>query len=154
MDKKRIYQLSCFLTLPAIFGIAVLATPGVTTLGTAVGVLCIVGSILLIGLLSGWQEQQGKRRAVREEHKREEVDRIQLEKFERLLKVSTRIRIDQVQEILNLKGQDLWDRLISWAEQFNFTIEENVLIINSETTDAFIQALEEEFQTWDTGYKK
>lgn len=146
MERERLYQLVCVLIIPMIIGFLLLATPGTNAFGYIWGFIFIFGSIAGIILLFRYDQRQREVMQTR-------LTNEQVEKLQRLLKVSTRVRIPQVQEILNLRGEEFWDRLLKWAERFGFQIEEDVLVVNPNTAEDFVRELEREFQNWGTDHK-
>jgi MFS family permease len=83
----------------------------------------------------------------KEKQKKIEVEAI--EKIRRIVKVSDRIEIDMMRESLGLNKKEFLDKLYVWAEQFNFRIDGNILVINKDTVSDFLEALDKQFDTWE-----
>ncbi len=77
-----------------------------------------------------------------------ELGEEQLTKIKRMLKVSTRINLDRMQDSLNMNKKLFNDKIFEWAEEFGFIIEGDYLNINKETVSAFIEALDKQFKEW------
>ena len=58
-----------------------------------------------------------------------------------LLKVSKRIRIDMIQEILKISKETLIELLIKWGEKFNFEIDGDYINVNREYLDELLEYL-------------
>ncbi|MBY9010241.1 MAG: tetratricopeptide repeat protein [Candidatus Lokiarchaeota archaeon] len=58
-----------------------------------------------------------------------------------LLKVSKRIRIDMIQEILEISKETLIELLIKWGEKFNFEIDGDYINVNREYLDELLEYL-------------
>ena len=58
-----------------------------------------------------------------------------------LLKVSKRIRIDMIQEILKISKETLIELLIKWGDKFNCEIDGDYIIINKEYLDELLEYL-------------
>ena len=40
------------------------------------------------------------------------------------------------------------EKIFEWAEEFNFTIDGDYLVVNKETIDDFMSALDAQFESW------
>jgi len=68
-----------------------------------------------------------------------------LEKIKKLMKVSTRFKLDMLREILNMDSHTFNYKIIDWAEEFGFTIDGDYLIIKKDMVSDFLDALEKQF---------
>ena len=59
-----------------------------------------------------------------------------------LLKVSKRIRIDIIQEILKVSKESLIELLIRWGDKFGCEIDGDYFNINKEYLDTFLEYLD------------
>lgn len=75
-------------------------------------------------------------------------EKARLEKLAKIMRVAERIEIPRVATILGMDEQVIWERIIDWADEFGFKIDGNFMVIEQESTDAFIHALEQEFTSW------
>ncbi|MFX1296070.1 MAG: tetratricopeptide repeat protein [Promethearchaeota archaeon] len=63
------------------------------------------------------------------------------EKLKKILKTSKRIEIIDIANILNLDEDFIWENIFDWAEKFDFIIDDEILEINSDHLDKFIEEL-------------
>jgi tetratricopeptide (TPR) repeat protein len=61
-----------------------------------------------------------------------------------LMLMSTKVRIDLIQEILKISKTDLINLLVKWGEKFNFELDGDYLIINKSTLDGLFNELKTE----------
>ena len=92
-------------------------------------------------------------------HKQKEVDRrqsINLRKeVQRMLKVAHRIKLDMMQNALQLNKREFDRMIFKWAEEFGFIIDGDYLIIQKEEVSDFIEKMEKAFSEWEKqGVKK
>ncbi len=64
------------------------------------------------------------------------------------LSQSNVIKFDRMQKLLKIDEDTLNDKLLDWATDFNFRLEEDKIIINQETVNDFINALDSQFEDW------
>lgn len=64
-----------------------------------------------------------------------------IERFISLLKVSRRIRLDMIQEILKVNKESLIHMIINWGEKKYCEVDGDYLIINKETRAQFVEDL-------------
>ncbi|MHA1300972.1 MAG: hypothetical protein ACTSO9_16250 [Candidatus Helarchaeota archaeon] len=65
-----------------------------------------------------------------------------------MIKVSTRIKFESMMNILGIDRKSFDNIIFKWAEEFGFTIEEDVVIINKDLVNDFIKMLDEQFSDW------
>ncbi len=82
------------------------------------------------------------------------VDQARMKKLQQLIKVSDRLTVQQLAQILEMKPEEVWKHVPDWAEKYQFRIAEEVLIFNKDTVDAFVANLDEEFSKWGKTGKK
>ena len=70
--------------------------------------------------------------------------KIDIRKLKEIMEVSKRIRISLIQEILNLKPNDI-DIILEWCKKFQFEIDGDFLIINKDDVSELIKSLESIF---------
>ncbi|MBA7507507.1 hypothetical protein ES706_06226 [subsurface metagenome] len=68
-----------------------------------------------------------------------------LDKIKKLMKVSTRVRLDMMRDVLNMDPHTFNYKIIDWAYKFEFIIDGDYLIVNKETVSDFIDALDKQF---------
>ncbi|MHA1733570.1 MAG: hypothetical protein ACTSU5_16605 [Promethearchaeota archaeon] len=71
-----------------------------------------------------------------------------LPKLQKLVKISSRVKIGDMATMLGMKRDELLERLIDWADELNFMIEEEVVVFDAGRVDDFIERLDEEFAQW------
>ena len=72
-----------------------------------------------------------------------------MEKLKKLVKVSERLKISQMAQILAMDEATLYDRIVDWAADYGFTIDEDVVKFGAGRKEDFIAALDGAFQGWD-----
>jgi len=76
-----------------------------------------------------------------------------MEKLREILNISTRIKLERVQNILNLDDKSFDVKIIEWANEFDFKIDGEYLVVNKESVSEFIDALDDKFIEWETREK-
>ena len=71
-----------------------------------------------------------------------------VEKLKKLVKVSEKLKISQMAQILNLKEAELYDRIVDWAADFGFTIDEDVVKFSAGRKEDFNAAIDSAFSEW------
>jgi N-acetylneuraminic acid mutarotase len=75
-----------------------------------------------------------------------EQEKIMLEKFEAILKMSQKVKIKNVAENLNVSDKILFERLIKWNKTIPFKIDNEMIVVENLTE--FIGALDAQFDDW------
>ena len=57
------------------------------------------------------------------------------------MKVSTRVKLDRLQEVLNIERTQFNNKIFEWAEEFDFKIDGDYLVVNQDTLSRFISSL-------------
>jgi len=78
---------------------------------------------------------------IEEPKKVEKLDEVTLKKVEQIVKVSDKVKLETMQKMLGLTEEDFLNNVYNWAEQFNFRIDGDLLVINPDTVDEFITML-------------
>ena len=73
---------------------------------------------------------------------------IMSEKIKQMLNVSTKIKLEMMRKALKLQENIFSEKIFEWAEQFNFTIDGDYLIVNKDTIEDFMNALDAQFVSW------
>ena len=90
-----------------------------------------------------------REKILREEKQyRSEKEREMLEKIKEIMKVSTRIKLSMLRNILDTDKKTVDNKVFEWAKNYGFTIDGDYLIINRDTVSDFIDALDKEFVLW------
>ncbi|MFX0070204.1 MAG: hypothetical protein ACFFAO_03850 [Candidatus Hermodarchaeota archaeon] len=76
-----------------------------------------------------------------------------MEQIKKILNVSNRIKLDLVRRALFMDQQSFDNKILDWANQFNFKIDGDYLVTNVETVDDFINMLDEQFVMWEESEK-
>ena len=74
------------------------------------------------------------------------IDHERLEKLKQIVRVSERLKVSRMAEVLEIDEQELWKRVFAWAEQFGFTIDDDVVKFQGGQKEDFISKLEQEFE--------
>lgn len=77
------------------------------------------------------------------------MERDALDKIKQMIRVSTRINLDRMQDALDMDNKTFNDKIFDWAEEFEFIIDGDYLIINKETISDFIDSLDRQFAMWE-----
>ena len=72
-----------------------------------------------------------------------------MEKLKKIVRVSERLKISQMAQILEMNESTLYNKIVDWADQFGFTIDEDVVKFEAGRKDEFIASLDGAFQGWD-----
>ncbi len=70
-----------------------------------------------------------------------------LEKFEKIIKMSQKVKISTVAKSLNITDDELFENLLKWNEKLPFKIFEDFIIV--ENLNLFIQSLDGQFADWE-----
>ncbi|HDZ18536.1 hypothetical protein LCGC14_0856230 [marine sediment metagenome] len=92
-----------------------------------------------------------------EEQKNElfmELEKESLEKLKKMVKVSTKINLDRMQNALKLESEIFDNIIFDWADEFGFTIDGDYLVLNMDTVSDFINSLDKKFEEWENFEKK
>jgi hypothetical protein len=71
-----------------------------------------------------------------------------MEKLKKLVQISEKLKISQMAQILSMNETDLYDRIVDWASEYGFTIDEDVVKFSGGRKDDFINALGDAFTDW------
>ena len=86
--------------------------------------------------------------AVDLEKQRQEQEEARMKKLQQIIKVSTKLAVERIAQVLDLPLNETWKRVFDWAEKFQFTIDGDFVIFNKDTVGAFIEAMDKEFASW------
>jgi hypothetical protein len=77
-----------------------------------------------------------------------------LQKHTRMLKVATRLKIDDVCKVLKRSRDELFEKFVEWSEKIGFKIDGDYLVIDEHAnlTD-IIAGLDKEFAAWNDKQK-
>lgn len=79
------------------------------------------------------------------EHAPEETitfeEKEKLNRLKSLIRVSSKVKIDDIQEILDAERGTLLDLIVDWAEEYGFTIEGDFLVFNEKNKTSFLENL-------------
>ncbi len=77
------------------------------------------------------------------------TDKETLNKLKRVLKVSNSIKMEQMRDMLDLDTKTFNKKILDWAEEFDFILDRDYIIINKNTVESFINQLDKQFEAWD-----
>ncbi len=92
-------------------------------------------------------EAEAKAKADAEAKLRAEED-AKMKKLQQLVKVSDRLSVARMAQLLEMPAEEVWKHVPDWAEKFNFRIAGEELVFNKDTMDDFIASLDKEFRKW------
>ena len=69
-------------------------------------------------------------------------------KLTKLMKISSKIRIEDLASVLKLERATLFDKLIDWSDEFSYEIDGDFLNVNKDSISSFIEALDKQFISW------
>lgn len=76
------------------------------------------------------------------------VESSRMDKLKKLVKISEKLKISQLSQILGMDQTALYDRIIDWAAEYGFIIDEDIVRFDSGRKDDFIAAMDSEFSNW------
>lgn len=68
-----------------------------------------------------------------------------VEKVKKLLKISTRIKIDEMNDTIGRDTRIFEERIWDWAYEFGFTIDGDYIVVENADIDGFIKKLDKQF---------
>ena len=77
------------------------------------------------------------------------IENTRMEKLKKLVKVSEKVKVSQMAQILNMDEAALYDRILDWAAEFGFTLIEDVVRFSGGRKDDFIASLDKAYTDWD-----
>lgn len=78
----------------------------------------------------------------------ETIQKERINRLKKTLQVSTKLRLDRLQEGLNMSGPEFNRKIVDWAYEFGFTIEGEYLLVNQSKVSDFLISLDENFSDW------
>ncbi len=101
------------------------------------------------------EEQEAPLRAAAEarqnterEHQRLAQEEARMKKLQQIIKVSNKLAVERIAQVLEMSIDETWKRVFDWAEKFQFTIDGDFILFNKDTVSAFIASMDKEFATW------
>jgi tetratricopeptide (TPR) repeat protein len=78
------------------------------------------------------------------------TDDQRIEKLKKLVKVTNNMKIEQFAKVLEMSTEQVYERLIDWADQFGFKIDNDVIRFPTDSSkmDNFLQGLDNNFSQW------
>jgi hypothetical protein len=76
-----------------------------------------------------------------------------LAKLKEMFAVSTRLRLDMIQRILNIDQNTIDRQIFKWAKQFNFKIDGDYIDLHDANVGDFIDQLTQQFANWEQNSK-
>lgn len=64
-----------------------------------------------------------------------------VEKLQKIIRVSDRVPIRQLAQVLHVEESSLWDQVFEWADRFRFRIDSDVLVLKGGDVQAFLLEL-------------
>jgi hypothetical protein len=72
-----------------------------------------------------------------------------LYKFQRIIKMTSKVKMDAVADVLGLSSKDLFSKLVQWSEHLPFKIDVDMIVVDD--TAKLTSALDKQFAAWDEG---
>ncbi len=91
--------------------------------------------------------EEGKRRTA-EEMRQHAAEEARMQKLQQIIKVSTKLAVERIAQVLELSVDETWKRVFDWAEKFQFTIDGDYILFNKDTLNDFIASMDKEFASW------
>lgn len=113
----------------------------------------IIGIIILAGSLAF---EAIMIRPVSKYLKRSKSEKLkqQQENFEKLMTVSSRIRIGMLKNVLKISNKDLNEKIERWQRDFDVIVEGEYLIFNEENLPEILDLLDEQYEEWTKKHEK
>jgi len=99
--------------------------------------------------LSGECSLSLKKKKKQEIEKKETKERQIIEKITRIMKVSTRVNLDRMQDVLNMDKTLFNNKIFEWADEFEFKIDGDYLIVNQDSVSKFLASLNDLSFIWE-----
>ena len=74
-------------------------------------------------------------------------------KITKMMRVSSRIRLDVMREGLNLDSKAFNTKLFDWANEFGFKIDGDYIVVEDADIEGFISSLDKQFDMWENKEK-
>ncbi len=71
-----------------------------------------------------------------------------LARLKKLVQVSRTLKISQMAQILDMSEKELYQRIIDWAAEYGFTLDQDVVDFGSSKKDSFVAELDKSFAEW------
>ncbi|NMC06183.1 MAG: hypothetical protein GYA24_13290 [Candidatus Lokiarchaeota archaeon] len=71
-----------------------------------------------------------------------------VEKLRKIIKVSDRIEVARLAEVLGIEEKLAWTRVFDWAEEFGFKVDGNMIVFGSGDMNRLVTGLDKEFAKW------
>lgn len=68
-----------------------------------------------------------------------------IEKLKKILKVSTRVKLDIIRDILKMEKSTFYEKIFNWAAEFGFIIDGDYLLTNKSSSMDLIDAVEKDY---------
>lgn len=81
----------------------------------------------------------------------EAIQKRQRDLLRKIVQVSVKLPVARLADLLGLEERACWRRVVDWAAEFDFQIDDDMLLFAAGRKEAFIAQLETEFATWGTG---
>jgi len=86
--------------------------------------------------------------------RREIIEEETIKKLNTLIEKSNKVNLNQIKDTLEMDTHTFNNKIIDWADEFNFIIDGDYLVINKDTVSDFIDALDKQFASWEKGKEK
>ena len=74
----------------------------------------------------------------------------QLARLKKLVRVSKTLKVSQMAKILEMSEDELYRRIVDWADEFGFTLDGETVEFGAGRKDDFLASLDNAFDTWST----
>jgi len=83
-----------------------------------------------------------------EELKKKQFERESIEQIQKMMKVSSKIRLIDVIKTLDIEEKTFYQNIWDWAEKYNLKIDGDFITIEESEIDPFMEHLDKQFELW------
>ncbi len=103
----------------------------------------------LMGYLNeGWEHLQQIEMKKKQAEAQKQLEISALEKIRKIVAVSTRLKLEMMQQVLSLDTATFNNKIFDWAAEFKFKIDGDYVVIEGGDVTGFISKLDAEFADW------
>lgn len=82
-------------------------------------------------------------------YKKNILDKTSIDKLKKILRVSSRFRLDMALDILNIDKKTFDVKILEWSKEFGFIVDGDYLVIKKDKISEFIDALDRQYKSWE-----
>jgi hypothetical protein len=73
-----------------------------------------------------------------------EIDPERVEQLQQMVRVSTKLKVSRIADVLNIEEKTLWQHVFKWAEEYGFTVNKDTLNFQDGQKEEFLASLEQD----------